>query len=522
MLESAKPHPVPTHDTRSVSPGPPPVKRKGFLRKPRLRLTSLTRGQGRQSFPANLQPPDPSRVSRHMRRRIPSILTLLPLVLTIPSQASRLEPSSLPSEGFAAVVSRVLPSVVRVAVARTVTVPAAKSETEVKASHRRRENSEGSGIVIASDGYVLTNFHVVEAADKIAVQMADNREFEAHILAADAQTDVAVLKLDATGLPAASFGDSSRVRPGDYAIAIGNPFGVGTTVTFGIVSAVGRSGSGLRQHEEWIQTDAAINPGNSGGPLITTSGELIGINTAIVSPSGGSSGIGFAIPSNLVQAVMSELIVHGHVRRGYMGIAMQPMTPVLAEALGAPASSSAMISDVNPGSPAEQAGLAKGDVVAAIDGQPIHDFGRLRFYSALTKPGETIRIQIYRDGEPKSFAVTLAERPAAQAPAVEAAVPAERTAPGFPGAKTTDLDAKLRTEFELPETTNGVVLATVDPEGDTAAAGFRPGDIIVAVNKKLVSNTADLTATLASSRAKALLVEVSRGGVTWFFGLDAR
>lgn len=389
-----------------------------------------------------------------------------------------------PVDGYADIVERTVPSVVRVLV-------------EQKGTGKR--GGEASGVIIAGDGYILTNHHVVEGAGAVRVQLHDEREMAAVVVASDAQTDLAVLKVEAAGLPYMEFGDSAGLRVGDAVLAIGNPFGIGVTVTSGIVSARGRS-TGARQFEDYIQTDAAINPGNSGGPLVNRDGELIGINTAILSPSGGSNGIGFAIPASVARTVFSDLVVHGRVRRGYLGLGLQPMSAALAEALGIDVVGGALISDVAEGSPAAEAGLEKGSVVVAIDGEPVRSFDRLRLYIAEAKPGASVRLQVATAAGERALAVTLTERPA--------------------GAGPSNLEEQLPGGAVAATAGGGVLMLAVDPDGQFAAAGMRPGDVIAGVNRKPVASVAELKREIAESAKGNVLVEVSRGGSAYFFAVS--
>ncbi len=392
---------------------------------------------------------------------------LMAAMMVVPGfGASRIAPPMIAEGGFADIVERTLPSVVRVV------------------TSRGKAGGEGSGVVISRDGYLLTNHHVVEGATSIAVQLSDDRELPATLIAADAPTDIAVLKIEAAGLPAISFGDSSRVRIGDYALAIGNPFGVGTTVTLGIVSAKGEG--------DYLQTDAAINPGNSGGPLLNIAGDLIGINTAIVSPSGASAGVGFALPANLARFVMTELITKGRVERGYLGVGLQPMNEALGEALGVKRGS-ALISDVAPQSPAARAGLQKGDVVVAMNGRVLRDFGRLRLFIAQAQPGAAVELTIARKEGEITVPVKLEQRPESAA------------APLGPQ----ELLAGVAVNDNL-------VVAAIDPQGASAGAGLLPGDQIVAVDRKAVEGVEGLRRHLTSETGKPVLLEISRGGSTYF------
>ena len=338
---------------------------------------------------------------------------------------------------------------------------------------------------------------MVEGAARITVQLNDDRELPAHLVAADTLTDLALLKVDAAGLQAIEFGDSTRARIGDYVLAIGNPSGVGTTVTLGIISA--------KAEADYIQTDAAINPGNSGGPLLNVRGELIGINTAIVSPSGGSGGVGFALPSNMAKFVMSGLISQGKVDRGYLSVGFQPLNDTLQEALGVKRGA-AVIAEVAPDSPAALAGLQKGDVVVAMNGRVLRDFRRLQLYAAQAMPGGKVELTIARLDVESIIPVTLAERPASRKTAAVTATASEEV---FSGAALTEGEAG----------SEGPVVAAVDPTGASAEAGLRAGDVVVAVDRQAVSGMAGLREQLAKTSGKPVLLEINRGGSTYFLAI---
>src|SRR5262249_23990354 len=254
----------------------------------------------------------------------------------------------------------------------------------------QREHSLGSGVIVSSDGHILTNNHVVDGATEIKVSLPDKREMNAKVVGTDPKTDVAVLKIDARELPTLPLGDSTKMRVGDCAIAVGNPFGVGETVTVGIISATGRGGLGIEDYEDFIQTDAAVNPGNSGGPLVNVNGELIGINTAILSGGGGNEGVGFAVPINMARTVMNQILKTGKVTRGWLGVAVQPVTPSIAKAFGVSGEArGALIADISPDSPAAHAGLAKGDIIVEMNGQPVTDSRALSLKVSEMAPGTT-------------------------------------------------------------------------------------------------------------------------------------
>jgi serine protease Do len=329
-----------------------------------------------------------------------------------PGLALRLaDPGEGPAQHtFAPAAEVALPAVVNISSSKVVRTPAKLRRLEqdpafrqfyrewfggrVQIPKERREQSLGSGVIVTPNGYILTNSHVVNGATDVRVTLADKREFKARIIGTDPQTDVALLSIAASGLPAIVVGDSSKVRLGDCVLAIGNPFGVGQTVTMGIVSATGRGGLGIEDYEDFIQTDAAINPGNSGGALVNDRGELIGINTAIISPAGGNLGVGFAVPTNLVRTIAQELTANGKVSRAYMGISPQNITPRMARALGRDDIKGVLVGDVAVDSPAAEAGTQKGDVILAMNGQPVEDANQLRFAIAAMPPDSVVRLKL--------------------------------------------------------------------------------------------------------------------------------
>lgn len=334
----------------------------------------------------------------------------------------RLPASPLPGSGpvsYAAAVEQAAPAVVNLYTARLVSNPNHPLTRDPglrpffgdNSQQQRMESSLGSGVILSELGYILTNNHVVEGADQIIVALKDGRETYARVVGTDPETDLAVLKIALDGLPAIRLGDSDEIRIGDVSLAIGNPFGVGQTVTMGIISATGRNHLGLNTYEDFIQTDAAINPGNSGGALVDAYGNLIGINTAIFSRSGGSQGIGFAIPVRLAMEVMEAIIEHGRVIRGWLGIEVQPMTPALAESFGLPGKTGIIVAGIYRHSPAIQAGLLPGDVLLAIDGELILDARQAMNQVARKKPGEELQVDLARQGRTLSLMTKVAQRP---------------------------------------------------------------------------------------------------------------
>ena len=363
----------------------------------------------------------------------------------------------------------------------------------------RRRQSAGSGVIVDADrGYVLSNHHVVAGADSVTVTLKDNRRFEAEVLGSDSGTDIALLRIGAEGLAALPMGDSDALEVGDFVIAIGNPFGLGQTVTSGIVSALGRAGINVEGYEDFIQTDASINPGNSGGALVNLRGELVGINTAIIGPSGGNVGIGFAVPVNIATAVMDQLAEHGGMQRGRIGVAIQDLTPDLAEALHVDIERGALVSRVESDSPAEAAGLQAGDVIVAVGGSPVESSRDLRNSIGLVRAGEEIEIEVRRERRRIRLAVRIGDAPAA-AEAMD--VPA-----ALEGATLRDLE-EGDTAYGRIE---GVIAAEVARGSRAARNGIRPGDVIVAVNRRRVRNAEELARAFERT-GRALALNIVRG-----------
>ncbi len=382
----------------------------------------------------------------------------------------------------------------------------------------RRTQSLGSGVLVSTDGVVLTNNHVVENADEIRVTLSDKREFDAEIIGTDPQSDVAVLRLkgDIKNLHALPFGDSDQLRLADTVLAIGNPFGIGQTVTMGIVSATGRANVGIADYEDFIQTDAAINPGNSGGPLLNIRGELVGINTAIVSRSGGYQGIGFAIPSNMAHQIMSSLVETGKVQRGWLGVAIQPVDRDLAEALGIDQGHGVLVADVSEKGPAAEAGIERGDVVTAIDGKPIDSTGQLRNIVAGHRVGTKIKVDVIRDKKEKTFHVELGELPKGKGGEPQQESRDEKGL--LAGLTVANLNAENREHFQVPAgVENGVLVTALDRNAAAAKAGIMPGDVILEINRKPLRNIDDLKKLADKAPAdKAVLLLVARQGGTSF------
>src|SRR4051812_31387657 len=376
-----------------------------------------------------------------------------------------------------------------------------------------REHGIGSGVIVTQDGYILTNNHVVENADKVHITMDDGREFDAKVVGTDQYTDIAVVKVEATGLPYMQLADSDKIEVGDVVLAIGNPFGVGQTVTSGIISATGRAmGMGPKYYEDFIQTDAAINPGNSGGALIDAEGRLIGINTAIISRTGGNNGIGFAVPVNLAKYVMEQLIDHGRVVRGFLGVNIQTMNPALAKQFDLKNTKGALVSEVTPNSPADKAGLKSGDVILEFNGKPVKDSQHLKLAVGATAPGTKAPLKVLRNGSTKELTVTLKELPSDQMASKDGNATNDTDA--LNGVVVGDIDSSVREQFDIPRDLKGAVVTDVDPDSASYAAGLRPGDVIVEIDRKAVNNAEEAVKLSENIKNKSsILLRVwSKGG----------
>jgi len=377
----------------------------------------------------------------------------------------------------------------------------------------RTAQSLGSGFVLTSDGYIATNAHVVSRASRVKVRLADKREYEARIVGTDPKTDVALIKIEpATPLQAVTLGNSDDLDVGEWVMAIGSPFGLEQTVTVGVVSAKARV-LGAGPYDDFIQTDAAINPGNSGGPLVDAEGRVVGINTAISSRSGGSEGVGFAIPVGLAKNILDQLRVSGHVERGWLGVGIQEVTPELASSLDLPEAGGALVSNVAPGGPAERAGIERGDVIVEFAGRKVADSHQLPALVADTSVGSNARLTVLRHGARKEIDVKIANLPDEPERRLSSRADGDETT-RF-GLTVTDITPQLARGHRLARD-HGVIVTDVEPEGPAAEAGIRPGDIVREVDRNPVGSSAELRDALRSSKRDNVLVLVQRGDATSF------
>lgn len=376
-----------------------------------------------------------------------------------------------------------------------------------------KTQSLGSGVIVRIDdgkGYILTNNHVVADMDELKVKLSDKREFDGEVVGTDEQTDLAVIKIEGENLSAAKMGDSDKLKQGQWAIAIGNPFGLSHTVSVGVVSAMGRSGVGIANYENFIQTDAAINPGNSGGPLVNIDGEIIGINTAIFTRSGGYQGIGFAIPVNMAKAVLRDLIDKGKVTRGWLGVAIQDMNESLAEQFGVTATEGILISDIQDGSPAKEAGFERGDILIEFDNKPMSDVNQLRHIVAQTEVGKEVKVKVLRKSNETVLTVTIGEQPSDLFASAKSSIGRDL------GMSVQNLTEELAKSFGF-ENENGVVVSAVEPGSPAAQADVKEGDLIKEVNREKINNIKEFREALKSTEeGKDILLLLRRGMHTRF------
>ena len=397
--------------------------------------------------------------------------------------------------------------------------------------HGRPDQSAGSGVIVDSNGFIVTNNHVVEGATQITVTLSDRREFSAKVVGTDPKTDLAVVKIDAKDLPALKWADYEKLQVGDLVLAVGSPFGLSSTVTLGIISALGRGNVGIADYEDFIQTDAAINPGNSGGALVNMSGELMGINTAIFSRTGGSEGIGFAIPSSIAVDIVDSLQKTGKVVRGWMGVAIQEITPALAKSFKLPEQrKGVLISDVNENGPSHTAGIRRGDVVIAFNGKEVQNVSQLRNLVARTMVGKDAQVKILRDGKEQTLAVKVAERPTDEMLAKkEPSAPKEQLETAklpdnvLASLRVQGLDAATMSQFNVPAKMTGVVVTSVENGGAAEAAGLQRGDVIQEVNHEVVKTLEDYQkASRKLKKDELAVLLLSRQGNNLFVAVNPK
>jgi len=379
-----------------------------------------------------------------------------------------------------------------------------------------KERSLGSGVIVSRDGYIVTNNHVVEGASEIKVVLSDKSEYKGKVIGSDPRSDVAVIKIDAKNLPELTWGSSDELRAGEMVMAVGSPFGLSQSVTTGIISAVGRANVGITDYEDFIQTDAAINPGNSGGALINMRGQLVGINTAIFSRTGGYQGIGFAVPVKMVKQVMDSLIKTGKVVRGWLGVSVQDVSPQLAKQFGVESAEGALVGEVVKGSPAEKAGIKRGDVIVGVDGKKVEDSGHLRNMAASTKVGSRLKLDIIRDKNKMTVDVEVGEQPK-DVQASQGGAETPETSSALTGVTVQDLTPELIDKLRLDKDVAGVVVITVEQGSAADEAGLARGDVILSINKKSVKNTKNYNAVVTKLKKEepVLLLINRQGAALW-------
>ncbi len=428
-------------------------------------------------------------------------------------------------EAMSKVAERVKPAVVNISTSRTVKAqrhpffddPLFRRFFGEPGPQKRKVTNLGSGVIATPDGYILTNNHVIEGAEDIIVKLSDGKEYKGRAIGMDSRTDIAIIKINETNLPTVPWGDSDKLRVGEVVLAVGNPYGLSQTITMGIISALGRSGIGITDYEDFIQTDAAINPGNSGGALVNIRGELIGINTAIFSTSGGYQGIGFAIPSNMVKNVMDSIINQGRVVRGWLGVQIQPLTTELVKQLGLKDEGGVLLVDVVEGGPAEKGGLKRYDVIVEYDGKKTDNPFHFKNMVAATKPGKTVEIKIIRNGNLLTAKVTIAELPIE--PQIVSPAQFENSLRGVSVQEVTD---EILQKLGITRKIKGVLVNNI--EEDSPALGIlAKGDIIMEVNRKPVTNTKEYNDTVSKiEKGKDILLGIMRGGFPQVITIPAR
>ncbi|MFZ5996109.1 MAG: DegQ family serine endoprotease [Nitrospirota bacterium] len=429
-------------------------------------------------------------------------------------------------EALAKVAERVKPAVVNISTSRTVKAPRHPFFDDpvfrkffgdgMQSPQQRKVSSLGSGVIATADGYIVTNNHVIDNADDILVKLSDNREYKGKVVGLDSKTDIAVIKIEEKNLPTIPWGNSDKLHVGEMVLAVGNPYSLSQTVTMGIISALGRSGFGITDYEDFIQTDAAINPGNSGGALINIRGEVIGVNTAIFSTTGGYQGVGFAIPSNMVKSVMDSIISQGKVVRGWLGVQIQPLTPALSKQFKLKDEKGVLLVDVVEGGPADKGGLKRGDVITEYDGKKITDPFHFKNMVAATKPGAVVQVRVIRNGSPLTLGVTIGELPLEPQVAANGEVDN-----ALKGVSVLELTDEMLQKMNITKKIKGVIINSI--EEDSPAAGILTrGDIVLEVNRTAVTNVKEYKSTVATiEKGQDVLVLIVRGGITQYITVPA-
>lgn len=466
-------------------------------------------------------------------------LTLLILATVSDAQGPRISEQSVDlltrtGRAMAEVTAAVKPGIVNILTTRTVKVGSGQDPfledpffkrffgdqfgRQKQQPKEQKSSGLGSGVIVSPEGYIITNSHVVKDADEIKVTLTDKREFVGKVIGSDLKTEIAVVKIDAKGLPTVPWGNSDKLQVGEVVLAVGNPFGLNQTVTMGIVSALGRANVGIADYEDFIQTDAAINPGNSGGALVNVKGEVVGINTAIYSTSGGYQGIGFAIPSNMVKSIMESLIATGKVVRGWLGVSIQKVTPELAKQFALKDEVGALVGDVVEDGPAEKAGLQRGDIIFEYDGKKIEEPYILRNMVANTLPGEQHTMKVLRDGKAKTMTIIIGELPSdAQQP-----VEAGDFQNALKGVIVQDLNPELAKKLKVPDKIRGVIVSDIE-ENNVAAGALMQGDVIQEINRKKVTDVKSYKDIVAKvKKDESVLLLIFRGGSSLFVTLSQK
>ncbi len=457
-------------------------------------------------------------VTRRARALLLTVMLALAPALSLPQGAVAALPAAVdgrPLPTLAPMLKEVTPAVVNIATVGRVRLqqnpllndPFFRRFFDIPDQPRERQTqSLGSGVVIdAEQGYVLTNHHVIDKAEQIRVMLSDGRSFEAELIGADPESDVAVVRIPPERLTALPLADSDALQVGDFVVAIGNPFGLGQTVTSGIVSALGRTGLGIEGYEDFIQTDASINPGNSGGALVNLRGELVGLNTAIIAPGGGNVGIGFAIPINMAHEIMTQLVAHGEVSRGQLGITAQDLTPELAQAFGLKQQRGTVVAAVAKDSPAERAGVRVGDVIVSVNGRRVESAADVRNRIGLLRVGERVALEMLRNGAQKRIETVI------EAPTLTR-LDGKELHPRLAGAQFSNIEEGMPQYGRV----QGVLVAELDPRGPAVHTGLRPGDVVVSINRIPVSNINELENAARRGDGSGLLLNVQRGGTAMF------